>query len=104
MQKGIAPVQRVYRAEPHALFGACLTALAQMRARVERHDAAQGAIVALLGGGWLAPAGELTLQIAPLGLGQSQLSASLRPLRRGGDRRALPVLLDTIDGLLAPAG
>ncbi len=101
MPKEIAPTQRVYRAEPHALFGACLTALAQMRARVERHDAAAGAIVAVLGGGFLAPASQLTLQIAPIGPGQSQLNVSALPLRRGGDRRALPVLLATIDGLLA---
>ncbi len=104
MPRIVDPIRRVYRAEPHALFGACLTALAQMRARIERHDAAEGTIVAVLGGGFLAPASQLTLQIVPAGPGQSQLAAGLRALRRGGDRRALPVLLATVDGLLARAG
>lgn len=93
-------IQRSYRAEPHALFGVCLTALGSMQARIERHDVERGLIVARAGQGWLAPASEITLQISPTGTGSAHLSASMRPLRRGGDRHLLPALLQQIDGML----
>lgn len=93
-------IARSYRAEPHALFGACLTALGTMQARIERHDIERGLIVARAGQGWLAPASEITLRISPAGTGSAHLSASMRPLRRGGDPRFLPALLQLIDGML----
>ncbi len=49
-------IARSYRAEPHALFGACLTALGTMQARIERHDIERGLIVAR--GAGLARAGQ----------------------------------------------
>lgn len=96
-------VSRIYRAEPHALFGACLTALGQMQARFERHDVERGVIVALIGRGWLAPVSELTLQIDSAGPGAARLRASCRPRGPGSDRRVLPTLMQTIDGLLSQA-
>ena len=93
-------IERSYRAEPHALFGACLTALGTMQARIERHDVGRGLIVARAGQGWLAPASEVTLRISPAGAGAASVSASARPLRHGGDPHFLPALLQLIDGML----
>src|SRR2546421_12071423 len=92
--------RRVYTVPSLQLFGICLTALGQLRATIERHDVDQGTIVAVLGAGLLAPISELSLALRPLGAGQTELAATWRARKHGGDRRLLAVFLDTIDGLI----
>jgi hypothetical protein len=94
-------IERIYPAAPHALFGACLTALSQSGARIEQHDVERGTIVAALGGGPLAPTTELALRITPAGAHQARLVATGTPRERGGDRHALARLVQLVDGLLA---
>jgi hypothetical protein len=77
-----------------------LTALGQLRATIERHDIDQGTIVATLGEGLLAPMSELSLALRPLGEGRTELAATWRARKRGGDRRLLTVFLDSVDGLM----
>jgi hypothetical protein len=92
--------RRVYSAPPLQLFGICLTALGQLRAMIERHDVDQGTIVATLGQGLLAPISELALALRPLGEGRTELVATWRARKRGGDRRLLAVFLDSVDQLI----
>ena len=98
-----AQVERIYRTAPHALFGACLAALGQLGARIERHDAERGTIVAALGGsGPFARAAELSLQIGASGPDQARLVVSL-PAPRRGDQRALATLIELVDRFVPPA-
>jgi hypothetical protein len=92
--------RRVYSAPSLQLFGACLTALGQLRATIERHDVDQGTIVATLGEGLLGPMSELSLALRPLGEGRTELATTWRARKRGGDRRLLAVFLDSVDGLI----
>jgi hypothetical protein len=92
--------RRVYALPSLQLFGICLTALGQLRATIERHDVEQGTIVAALGPGSLAPVSELSLALQALGEGQTELVATWRARKRGGDRRLLTVFLDAIDSLI----
>lgn len=92
-------IERLYPVAPHVLFGTCLTALGQMRARVERHDVERGTIVAATGGS-LGAAAELSLRISAVG-GQARLLAVAQSRGRG-DPRVLATLIQLIDGLLAP--
>ncbi len=96
-------IERTYRTAPHALFGACLTALAQMRAQIEHHDVERGTIVAVIGGGPLDPATELSLRITQADAEHASLAAASKPHKRGGDRRALATLVQMVDRLLAQA-
>jgi hypothetical protein len=92
--------RRVYSLPSPQLFGICLTALAQMRATIGRHDVEQGTIVALFGEGLLGPISELSLALQPLDAGRTELAATWRARKRGGDRRLLMVFLDAVDGLI----
>jgi hypothetical protein len=96
-------IERTYQIAPHALFGACLIALGYMRAQIEQHDLERGSIVAVVGGGPLAVATELSLRITPIGAEHARLVATGAPRKRGGDRRALAVLVESVDRLLAQA-
>ena len=95
--------RRTYNVPKHALFGACLAALGVMRAQVEQQDVERGRITASVGGGALAPRSELVLEITAAGDRQARLAATWRPLKRGGDKRTLPIMLEAIDTFL-PAG
>jgi hypothetical protein len=88
---------------PLQLFGVCLTALGQMRAKIERSDAERGVVVAAVGEGPLAPVSELALALTPLGEGQTTLVATWRARKHGGDRRLLAALLASVDRLVAVA-
>ena len=92
--------RRVYSVPLLQLFGVCLTALGQMRAMIERHDVDQGTIVATFGEGLLVPMSELSLALRPLGQGRTELAATWRARKRGGDRRLLAVFLDSVDRLI----
>jgi hypothetical protein len=95
--------RRVYSLPSPQLFGICLTALGQLRATIERHDVEQGMIIALLGEGSLGPISELSLALRPLDAGRTELAATWRARKRGGDRRLLAVFLDAVDGLVRSA-
>jgi len=92
--------RRVYLVPSLQLFGTCLTVLGQLRATIERHDVDQGTIVAILGEGLLVPMSELSLALRPLDEGRTELSATWRARKHGGDRRLLAVFLDSVDGLI----
>lgn len=97
-----SPIERSYAIAPHALFGACLTALAQMQASIEHHDVEQGLIVAQVGGtGPFATTIRLALRIAHAGSAHARLAIE-QPARSGRARRVVATLLETIDRLLAP--
>jgi hypothetical protein len=91
--------RRVYSAPPTQLFGICLTALGQLRATIEQHDVEHGTITALFGNR-LEPSSELTLVLRPLGDAGTELIATWRARKRGGDRRLLAVFLEAVDGLV----
>jgi hypothetical protein len=95
--------RRMYNVPPLALFGACLTALGQMRAHIERQDVERGAIVATLGGGVFAPANVLVLTIRAEGGGASELSAAWRARGLGRDRRVLTTFLAAVERLIGAA-
>ena len=96
-------IERAYHAAPHALFGACLAALGQLGARIERHDAEAGTIMAALAGsGPFARASELRLQIGASGPDQARLVVSL-PAPRRGDQRALATLMELVERFVPPA-
>ena len=92
--------RRVYSVSSHQLFGVCVTVLGQLRATIERHNVERGTIVAALGTGLLAPISELSLALRPLGAGQTELLATWRARKRGGDRRLLAVFLEAVDVLI----
>jgi hypothetical protein len=95
-------IERTYPTAPHALFGACLTALGQMHARIEHHDVEQGRIVAQVGGvGPFATPTQLSLRIARSGTAQARLIIE-PPARARGAPRAAAMLLEAIDRLLGP--
>ena len=94
-------IERSYRIPAHALFGACLTALAHMHARIEAHDAERGTIEAVASSGPLAAATELELRIHEDGPAHARLVVSERGLKRGGDKRAVARLLELVDQLLS---
>src|SRR5690242_13351092 len=92
--------RRVYPVPFAQLFGLCLTALGLLHATIERHDVEQGAIVALLAEGLLGPASELSVALRPLDQGRTELAATWRARKRGGDQRLLRVFMDTLGGLV----
>ena len=92
--------RRVYAVSSIQLFGICLTALAQLRATIERQDVGQGTIIAVFGDGPLGPSSELSLALRSLGEGQTELAATWRARKRGGDRRLLAVFLEAADALI----
>src|SRR3954469_300082 len=92
--------RRVYPVSSPQLFGLCLTALGLLHATIERHDVEQGAIVALLGEGLLGLASEISVVLRPLDEGRTEIAATWRARKRGGDRRLLRVFMDTVDGLI----
>ena len=89
--------RRVYLVSSIQLFGICLMALAQLRATIERQDVDQGTISAAFGEGLPGPTSELSLALRPLGEGQTELAATWRARKRGGDRRLLAVFLEAVD-------
>jgi hypothetical protein len=91
--------RRTYRTTYHRLYGICLTALGQMRARIVRQDIERGEIVATVGAGMLAPLSELALTLAPVDGDQSSLYVAWRALRWGGNRTILRVFLESVDTL-----
>ena len=91
--------RRIYAVPSPQLFGLCLTALGLLRATIERHDVEQGTIVALVGEGSLGPVSELSVALRPLDQGRTELAATWRAHKRGGDRRLLRVFLDAVGGL-----
>jgi hypothetical protein len=95
--------RRSYAVSPNQLFGICITALAQLRATIARHDVEQGLIRAVFGEGPRAPTSELSLALHPLGEGQTELVATWRARKRGGDRRLLAVFLEAVDALIRQA-
>jgi hypothetical protein len=92
--------RRVYAVSSNQLFGICLTALAQLRAIIERQDVEQGTISAVFGAGSLTPSSKLALTLRPLGEGQTELAATWRAHKRGGDRRLPAVFLEAVDTLV----
>lgn len=92
--------RRVYAVPSTQLFGLCLTALGLLRATIERHDVEQGTIVALVGAGSLGPVSELSVALRLLDQGRTELAATWRAQKRGGDRRLLRVFLDAVGGLI----
>lgn len=92
--------RRTYNVPPLALFGACLTALGQMRAHIERQDVERGAIVATLGGGIFSPINALVLTIRAGEDGASELSVAWRARGLGRDRRALTTFLAAVERLI----
>ena len=66
----------------------------------QHHDVKQGMIIATLGEGLLAPASELSLALRPLGEGQTELAATWRARKRGGDQRLLAAFLESVDVLI----
>jgi hypothetical protein len=92
--------RRVYAVPSPQLFGLCLTALGLLRATIEHHDVEQGTIVARVSQGSLGPVSELSLVLRPLDEGRTELAATWRARRRGGDRRLLTVFLDSVGGLI----
>ena len=93
--------RRVYSVPFSQLFGISLTVLGQLRATIEQHDVEQGTIVALLGEESLGPVTELSLALRLLGEAQTELSATWRARKRGGDQRLLAVFLDSVDALIS---
>ena len=93
--------RRIYAVSSIQLFGICVTALGQLRATIKHHDVEQGLIVAALGAGLLAPTSELALTLHPLSAGQTELAATWRARKRGGDQRLLAVFLDSVDALIS---
>jgi hypothetical protein len=96
--------RRVYALTLAQLFGACVTALGQLGASVERHDVERGTIVAHLGARPLAPVSELSLVLQPHAGGQTELVATWRARKRGGDRRMLAAFLAAVDTLASHQG
>jgi len=96
--------RRVYALAPAQLFGVCLTAFGQLRAAVERHDVDRGTIVARIGAGPFAPVSELSLLLQPLDGGQTELVATWRARKLGGDRRMLAAFLAAVDALAGREG
>lgn len=94
-------IERVYAIAPHALFGACLTALGHMRAQLEEHDAEHGTIRAVIRGRPLTAATELSLRITAEGPTQARLIVGSRAGKNRGDQRAATTLLQLVDQLLA---
>ena len=92
--------RRVYAVPPPQLFGLCLTALGLLRATIEQHDVEQGTIVALIGAGLLGPITELSLALRSRDEHRTELVATWRAHKRGGDRRLLAAFLDAVDGLI----
>ena len=92
--------RRIYPVSSIQLFGICVTALGQLRAAIKHHDVEQGLIVATLGEGLLAPTSELALTLHPLSAGQTELVATWRARKRGGDRRLPTVFLEAVDGMI----
>jgi len=92
--------RRVYSVSSLQLFGVCVTLLGQLRATIERHNVERGTIVAALGAGLLAPISELSLALHPHGAGQTELLATWRARKRGGDRRLLAVFVEAVDVLI----
>jgi hypothetical protein len=95
--------RRTYAVSSNQLFGICITALGQLRATIERHDVDQGIISAAFGAGSLAPTSDLSLVLRPLGEGQTELLATWRARKRGGDRRLPAVFLEAVDTLIKQA-
>lgn len=95
--------RRIYAVSSNQLFGICVTVLGQLRAKITHHDVEQGMIIATIGEGSLAPTSELALALRPLGDGRTELTATLRARKRGGDQRLLAVFLDSIAALIGQA-
>jgi hypothetical protein len=95
--------RRVYSLSSVQLFGICLTALAQLRAVIERQDVAQGTISAAFSAGLLGPASELLLALHPLTEGETELVVTWRARKHGGDRRQRAVFLEAVDALIRQA-
>ncbi len=101
--KNLSQIERTYPTAPHALFGACLTALGQMHARIVHHDVTQGLIVAQVGrAGSFASATELTVRINHAGTAHARLVVE-QPAQSRGDARAVAMLIEAIDRLLGRA-
>ena len=92
--------RRAYSVSSLQLFGVCVTVLGQLRAVIERHDVERGTIVAALGEGLLVPISELSLALRPLGAQQTELTATWRARKHGGDRRLLAMFLESVDALI----
>ena len=92
--------RRVYAVSSIQLFGICATVLAQLHAKIERQDVDQGTISAAFGEGLLGPTSELSLVVRPLGEGQTELAATWRARKRGGDQRLLAVFVEAVDALI----
>ena len=95
--------RRMYAVSQNQLFGVCTTALGQLRATLTHHDVEQGVIVATIGTGALAPISELALALRSVGEGRTELTATWRAHKRGGDQRLLAVFLAAVDTLLQQA-
>ena len=91
--------RRIYSLTSLQLFGVCLTALGQLRATIERHDVERGMIAATFGAGSLATRGELSVALLPLDDERTEMVATWRAGRRGGDRRLLGAFLASVDTL-----
>ena len=93
----------MYSVPSPQLFGVCVTVLGQLRATIERHDVEQGLIVAKLGEGLLAPISELSLALRALSAGRTELTATWRARKHGGDQRLLAVFVESVDALIGQA-
>jgi hypothetical protein len=93
--------RREYSVASLQLFGACVAALSQLRGAIEHHDVEHGTLVAAFGEGPLGPVSELSLTLRPLGAGRTELAATWRARKRGGDRRLLAAFFESVDALIA---
>ena len=96
--------RRVYALTSAQLFGVCVTALGQLHASVERHDVERGTIVARHGTSSFAPVSELSIALQPFGDGQTELVATWRARKRGGDPRIFAAFLDAVGTLAGSQG
>jgi hypothetical protein len=94
--------RRTYDLPALALFGAGLTALAQLDAEIERQDAERGTIVARIGRTSRAPGHTLAVTVRPVGDGRAALVAEWQGRSRGG--RRLAPFFEALEMLIGPAG
>jgi hypothetical protein len=93
--------RRVYDLPALALFGAGLTALAQLHATIEQQDAERGTIVAKLGRGARGNGQSLAITVRPASDGGSVLAAEWHGRNRSG--RSLGPFFEALETLVGPA-
>jgi hypothetical protein len=93
--------RRTYDLPALALFGAALTALAQLHAEIEQQDAERGTIVAKLGRGARGSRQSMSITVRPASERRSELAAEWYGRNRGG--RPLAPFFEALETLVGPA-